>query len=187
MGKRQRDCIVCGAPVGILDREHCCRCMAKIRLSVTQATCPRCGLERVLLEATGECVRCSRRCDQCDRPVRARDATTCRPCLRRAEREAAKAPCPRCGKTGLIRVDSGWCGTCSRPAPLKGPPRICRVCGELRRHSGLGMCSRCFQRDPDRPLVRAEHLIAELSDPPEWLQGFVVFLAARLARAAPRR
>ena len=96
-------------------------------------------------------------------------------------RGAAKAPCPRCGKAGLIRVESGWCGTCSRPAPPKGPPRICRVCGELRRHSGLGMCSRCFQRDPDRPLVRAEHLIAELSDPPEWLQGFVVFLAARFS------
>src|SRR6478609_6845216 len=127
MGKKQRDCIDCGAPVGILNREHCCRCMSKIRLSATQATCPRCG------------------------------------------------------KTGLIRIDSGWCGTCSRPAPPKGPPRICRVCGELRRHSGLGMCSRCFQRDPDRPMVRAEHLIAELPDPPEWLQGFVVFLAARFS------
>lgn len=153
--------------------------MSKIRLAATQAMCPGCGLNRVLVEATGECVRCSRHCDQCGGPVRARDATTCRPCLRRAEREAAKAQCPRCGKTGLIRPDNGWCGTCSRPAPQKGPPRICRVCGELRRHSGLGMCSRCFQRDPDRPLVRGEHLIAELADPPEWLQGFVVYLAAR--------
>ena len=29
MGKRQRDCIGCGAPVGFLGREHCCRCMAR--------------------------------------------------------------------------------------------------------------------------------------------------------------
>lgn len=179
MGKRQRDCIDCGAPVGFLDREHCCRCMSKIRLSAIQATCPRCGLARVLIEATGECVRCSRRCDQCGGPVRARDARTCRPCLRRAERDAAKAQCPRCGKTGYLRDDSGRCGSCSRTGPPKDPPRICRVCGELRRHSGLGMCSRCFQRDPDRPLVRGEHLIAELADPPEWLEGFVAYLAAR--------
>ena len=26
MGKKQRDCAGCGAPVGIIGREHCCRC-----------------------------------------------------------------------------------------------------------------------------------------------------------------
>ena len=28
MGKRQRDCVDCGAPVGYIGREHCCRCDA---------------------------------------------------------------------------------------------------------------------------------------------------------------
>ena len=30
---------------------------------------------------------------------------------------------------------------------------------------GSPACSRCIQRDPDRPLVRGEHLIADLDDP----------------------
>ncbi len=70
--------------------------------------------------------------------------------------------------------------------PAEGPPRICVVCGELRRHCGSGMCSRCCQRDPDRPLVRGANLIAELDEPPAWLADFVGFLAARHgpARAA---
>jgi hypothetical protein len=29
MGKRQRDCAVCGAPVGIIGRELCCRCVRR--------------------------------------------------------------------------------------------------------------------------------------------------------------
>ncbi len=41
------------------------------------------------------------------------------------------------------------------------------------------MCSRCFQADPDRPLVRGEHLTAQLPNPPPWLPELVVFLAAR--------
>jgi site-specific recombinase XerC len=53
------------------------------------------------------------------------------------------------------------------------------VCGELRRHEALGMCSRCFQKDPDRPFVRGENLIARLVEPPPWLRDFVGHLAAR--------
>lgn len=55
------------------------------------------------------------------------------------------------------------------------------MCGQLRRHAALGMCNRCFEADPDRPLVRGEHLIATLPDPPPWLGDFVFFLAARYA------
>lgn len=43
------------------------------------------------------------------------------------------------------------------------------------------MCNRCFEADPERPLVRGEHLIATLPDPPPWLGDFVLFLAARYA------
>ncbi len=31
MGKKQRDCTGCGAPVGYLGREYCCLCSAEIR------------------------------------------------------------------------------------------------------------------------------------------------------------
>jgi hypothetical protein len=41
------------------------------------------------------------------------------------------------------------------------------------------MCSRCWQADPDRPLVRGENLIARLEEPPPWLREFVAYLAAR--------
>src|SRR5664279_3671325 len=153
--------------------------MRGFREAAAKAPCPVCGLERVLAEANGRCVRCSRRCTECGGPVRARDATVCRPCLRKAERDAAKARCPRWGQLGFLRAETGWCGTCSRPTPQKGPPRVCVVCGELRRHAALGMCSLCWQKNPDRAEVRGEHLIAELADPPLWVPDFVAFLAGR--------
>lgn len=56
---------------------------------------------------------------------------------------------------------------------------MCVVCGELRRHCGNGMCGRCWQRHPDRPIVQAEGILARFDDPPEWLPGFAVFAAER--------
>jgi hypothetical protein len=53
---------------------------------------PGCDLDRVLVEATGRCVRCSRRCTDCGGPVRTPDATMCRPCLRKAARQPRRAP-----------------------------------------------------------------------------------------------
>lgn len=111
--------------------------------------------------------------------MRRKDRTLCRQCRVRAEREAAKRPCPRCGKPGFLREETGWCGICSRPDPPKRPPRVCVVCGELRRHCGNGMCARCWQRHPDRPLVQAEGILARLHDPPQWLTSFAVFTADR--------
>lgn len=179
MGKRQRDCVDCGAPVGYLDRQHCCRCIHRIRDGAAKSRCPDCGKGRVLVVATGRCALCSRRCSECGGPVRARGATICRPCQRRAEREAAKVLCPRCGKLGYLREQTGWCGSCSRPGPAKHPPRTCSACGQLRRHSAFGLCSRCWQRHPDRPFVQGENLAARLPDPPSWLRDFVAHLAAR--------
>jgi hypothetical protein len=185
MGKKQRDCAGCGAPVGFIGREHCCLCLRRIREQEAKAPCPGCGKDRVLTD-TGRCVLCSRRCTRCGGPVRAREATLCRDCRRRAAAEATKSPCPRCTKPGLLRAETGWCGSCSRPPPPKDPPRICQVCGQLRRHCGLGMCSRCWQADPDRARVRGDNLITELDQPPPWLSEFVDYLAARYcpARAA---
>jgi site-specific recombinase XerD len=45
------------------------------------------------------------------------------------------------------------------------------------------LCSACWQRDPQRPFVRGEHLAARLAgrgvEPPGWLDAFVAHLAAR--------
>jgi site-specific recombinase XerC len=178
VSKKQRDCVECGSPVGIIGREHCCRCARRLRKAAAKGRCPGCGRDRVLQPSTGRCVLCSRRCVVCDGPVRDRQATMCGPCRRRAEREAAKSPCPRCGRPGFIRDESGWCGSCSHPGPAKAPPRVCRGCGQLRRHAARGLCSRCWQRDPDRAHIRGDHLIGELPDPPQWLPEFFELVAA---------
>jgi integrase len=102
----------------------------------------------------------------------------CRDCRRKARQQAAQRPCPRCGRLGYLREDTGWCGICSRPRQLKDPPRECAQCGQVKRHEALGLCSACWQRRPERPFVRAAHLAARLTDPPGWLDGFVVHVAA---------
>lgn len=179
--KRQRDCAGCGAAVGIIGREWCFRCWRR-QLSVSDKdACPGCGQERALLAGTGRCVICSRTCADCGGPVRRRDRDRCTRCHHRRERERAKRPCPRCGKPGFLRDETGWCGSCSRPGPGKDPPRICAGCGELRRHCGLGLCGRCWQKNPRRPFATAAGLASRLDNPPAWLTGFAAFAAAGFA------
>lgn len=179
MGKRQRDCVSCGAPVGFRDREHCCVCMRRLREHAVKDRCPDCGKDRVLVASTGRCVLCSRRCAECGHAVRRADERRCKTCRAKADRLAQQRQCPRCGRAGYLRAETGWCGSCSRPRPAKQPPRVCRECGQLRKHAGLGLCSACWQRHPDRPFVRGERLLAALADPPSWLPGFVAHLASR--------
>jgi hypothetical protein len=90
---------------------------------------------------------------------------------------AAKKLCPRCGRPGYLREDTGWCGPCSRPRQPKEPPRACVGCGQVRRHEALGLCSACWQRHPDRPFVQGASLAARLAGPPDWLGGFITHLA----------
>ncbi|MET8537006.1 integrase [Streptomyces sp. NPDC005065] len=49
----------------------------------------------------------------------------------------------------------------------------------MRRHAGLGLCSACWQKHPDRPFIAAENLAARLVDPVPWLGDFVDHLAVR--------
>jgi hypothetical protein len=177
MGKRQRDCAGCGAPVGIIGREHCCRCWRKISEAAATAACPGCGKPRILQEGTGRCVLCSRACRECGHPVRGKNVSSCRACRRKALQQAAQEQCPRCGRPGYLREDTGWCGVCSRPRQPKDPPRACTVCGQVRRHAGLGMCSPCWQRHPGRPFVQGANLTARLASSPDWLGGFITYLA----------
>ena len=176
--KRQRDCAVCGAAVGITGRDVCCRCWNRHRAEAARSTCPGCGLARVLAAGTGRCRTCSRACADCGGPVRRRDRDRCTRCHQRRERERARELCPRCGRPGYLRKETGWCGSCSRPGPAKDPPRVCAGCGELRRHSGLGLCGRCWQKNPQRPFTAAASLAARLDDPPSWLGDFAGCAAA---------
>jgi integrase len=178
MGKRQGDCIECGAPVGIIGRQHCCRCWGRLQEAAAKAACPGCGKQRVLQDDTGRCITCSRVCVECRYPVRNKDATLCRDCARRARQRAAQRPCPRCGRPGYLREATGWCGPCSRPRRPKDSPRVCAGCGQLRRHASFGLCSACWQRRPERPFVAGENLIARLPGPPPWLGDLIGHLAA---------
>ncbi|MER6062327.1 hypothetical protein ABT167_14225 [Streptomyces sp. NPDC001792] len=103
----------------------------------------------------------------------------CRDCRHKAERTAAQRPSPRCGKPGYLRETTGWCGHCSRPRQAKQPLRVCRECGQVRKHAGLGLCSPCWQKHPGRPFIRGEHLRDRLAEPPLWLGDFVTYVAAR--------
>lgn len=179
MGKRQRDCIGCGAPVGIIDRQYCCRCTTRMKDDAARATCPACGRSRVLHDDTGRCITCSRTCDDCGRPVRSPTTSLCGICRREAERQAAKQLCPRCRRPGFLRSGTGWCGHCSRQRQAKQPPRTCTGCGQVRRHAGLGLCSACWQKHPDRPFVAAENLAARLPEPVSWFEDFAGHLAVR--------
>ena len=179
--KRQRDCAGCGAAVGIIGRDYCCRCWKRRQAEAARASCPGCGLARVLLAGTGRCKACSRACADCGGPVRRRDRDRCTRCHHRRALEQAKRPCPRCGKPGFLREQTGWCGSCSRPGPPKDPPRVCAECGQLRRHCGLGLCGRCWQKNPQRAPVAATGQAARLDDPPAWLADFAAFAAAGFA------
>ncbi|MEV5600873.1 hypothetical protein AB0L33_05475 [Streptomyces sp. NPDC052299] len=49
----------------------------------------------------------------------------------------------------------------------------------MRRHAGLGLCSACWQKHPDRPFIAAENLAARLAGPVPWLGDFAGHLADR--------
>jgi len=164
--------------VGRRGREYCCNCWRKITAAAAKAACPKCGKLSILQPGTGACKVCSRACASCGHPVRRLDAALCQSCRQQERRRAAQRPCPRCGRPGYLRDDTGWCGPCSHPGPPPQPPRPCAGCGQVRRHQALGLCTRCYQRRPDRPAVTAANLIARLEDPPAWLGEFADHLAA---------
>ena len=177
MGKRQRDCERCAAPVGYLDRVLCCHCTRADRQAAAKVTCPGCGQPRVLDPATGCCTTCSRCCATCGRPVRRLTDTLCLTCRRRAAAAAAKSLCPRCSRMGILRPDTGWCGTCSRPTTPTLPPRTCPQCGATTNRLSNSVCNRCWQAHPDRPFTRAATLARDLAEIPDWFDGFVAHVA----------
>lgn len=83
--------------------------------------------------------------------------------------------CVECGRPVRPR-GRDRCGRCHRRA---NPTRACRTCGELRLIVGLGLCDNCWHQDPDLPFRQAARLAARLADPPDWLDAFVAYAAAR--------
>ena len=182
---RLAECDRCGGGIGFKGETLCHRCRAADREAARRAKCGGCGEFLRLDAATGRCVRCSRNCVLCGHPVRSKTGTHCRTCRVRSELIAAKLPCPRCGRPGFIRSETGWCGPCSRPPNRPLPPRPCAACGALARKKGEGLCHRCWTRSPSRPVTQAENLMGVLDGKPEWLARFAEFATERhcVARA----
>lgn len=108
----------------------------------------------------------------------------CTPCYWKAKREAAKTTCPGCGLSRILRPEAGRCGMCVRRArPRKQPtPRICAGCGRLAEHDGLGLCSRCYQRDPGRIPTWTTGALRRLDKAaPPWFAPLAEDLATRCA------
>lgn len=108
----------------------------------------------------------------------------CSPCYWKAKREALKEDCPSCKLSRVLGSGAGICGMCVRRArPPKEPtPRICSGCGRLAIHDGLGLCSRCYQRDPSRVATWTEGSLLRLGDnAPVWFGPLAQDLAQRCA------
>lgn len=176
---RIADCIRCGGGIGFLGQSLCHRCRKADREAARREDCPACGQFLRLQSDTGRCVRCSRTCTDCGHVLRFKNSIRCRACRRRHDAAGRKQPCPKCGQPGFLREPTGWCGSCARRPcpPLVAKP--CTVCGELRRKQGEGMCGRCWQRHPARPINQAANLSATLADPPDWLITFAEFASER--------
>jgi hypothetical protein len=173
------ECARCGRPVGIAGRQHCARCHYALAHRLVKGECPGCGKQKVLGEATGRCVLCSRACVRCGHRIGRKGRDLCRTCRAKDLRAAAQQPCLRCGKPGRLRGDTGWCGHCSHPGRPPAPDAACRGCGTTTHLAGAGLCPRCYGKSPHRIFVRAGNLAASLYDPPAWLPGFAEYLAAR--------
>jgi site-specific recombinase XerC len=179
MAVRVSVCVRCRRPVGVPGREHCARCRYAIAHQPARQACPGCGKLKILDEATGMCVLCSRTCARCGAKVGRIGRQLCGQCARRERREQVLQPCPRCGKPGRIRGETGWCGPCSRPGRPPAPDAACSGCGTVTHLAGAGLCPRCYHRSPHRITVRASNLAASLTSPPDWLPGFASYLAPR--------
>ena len=177
--KRQRDCAGCGAAVGIIGRDYCCRCWHRQQAEAAKGCCPDCGLGRLLAGRDGPVQDMLAGLRRLRRPGPAAGPGPLHPLsspARSGNRPRGRARAAASPDT--CASGTGWCGSCSRPGPPKDPPRICAGCGELRRHCGSGLCGRCWQTDPQRPFVAASSLAARLDDPPSWLGDFAGCAAA---------
>ncbi|QYB00063.1 integrase (plasmid) [Rhodococcus sp. USK10] len=111
--------------------------------------------------------------------MRGKGESRCKRCRRRHDLAAARRHCPRCGRDGYLREHTGWCGPCSQPGPAPKPAAACTECGRVIGGGGARLCNRCQKRRPQRPYTRAENLLAELDDPPNWLWDFTIHVSSQ--------
>jgi hypothetical protein len=107
------------------------------------------------------------------------DRDLCKECMRRQRLDVNRVECPRCGKRRILRPDTGWCGSCSRPGRPRNPDAACVDCGQVTRLCGAGRCRTCWSRSPHRISVRSANVAATLDDPPDWLGDFAAYLVGR--------
>jgi hypothetical protein len=163
----------------IIARGMCESCYRRIAKQGAKRECPGCGQKRLIRSPLGLCDRCATRtlfkkelCTGCGRHARIVAHGLCAPCrLRPAE------PCPSCREIRVLHPEMNLCCRCL--PHLRSIGTSCVVCGQPGRVPHQGMCSRCRTHDPDWPFEYGERLIARLEAPPEWLEEFVDYAAAR--------
>ncbi len=119
------------------------------------------------------------RCEDCGADGIVHALGRCSPCYWRHHNALGRATCPGCRSLRLL-TDTGLCRVCQRWANhqrVPPVPRPCLQCGEVRLHAGHGLCSRCYQRRQDMPLVLAGGLQRRLAEAPEWLGAFAEALS----------
>jgi Transposase, Mutator family/Cro/C1-type HTH DNA-binding domain len=117
MTVRSGACVHCGHGVARIERNLCARCHWAAQHAPLKQPCPRCGKHKALNSDTGRCATCSRACRRCDAPVLLKDRDLCGRCHRRAQHEARKTDCPRCGKRGILRASTPLVRTLLAPRP----------------------------------------------------------------------
>jgi site-specific recombinase XerD len=175
-----RTCLRCGdRQLPIIARGMCESCYRRIAKQETKRQCPGCDQKRLITSPLGLCDRCATRtlfhmdlCAGCGRHTRIAAHGLCAPCrLRRRE------SCPSCGAVRVLHPEMNLCWRCLLHPGSIG--KSCVVCGKPGRVPRRGMCSRCKTHDPDWPFDYGERLIARLEAPPDWLDDFVTYAAAR--------
>lgn len=104
----------------------------------------------------------------------------CWRCYDTLRRTTPPQTCGTCGRVTMVWPETGVCAQCGRIRDLRARRyRRCVDCGELRRIAARDLCTRCWQRDPDRPFRYADRLAQRLPQSPSWLGDFTAFTSAR--------
>lgn len=178
MAKRQRDCVDCGAPVGFATG-----CTAA-------GACAACGnRRRKHVALTAACTVCWSRTPAGVGCAHAVASTVVTPCARGDQRAVVQdlPPQTRAARPAKNPVlvaagpDTRALKQVVRPVFPAPTDQAAAPCLPSARPPapGLELCSPCYQRNLDRPLIRAENLMVRLAQPPDRLGAFAAYFAAR--------
>ena len=129
----------------------------RLKDEATPTPCPTCGLKaRVLQKDTGRCMHCSRTCTTAAAGALSGRHQLAGP----AGGKPSESPPNRPARAAAARLScataTGWCGSLLTVRQPSSHRVRARGCGQVRRHAGLGLCSACWQKHPDRPFITAD-------------------------------